>query len=132
MSTPWNHCRPGLGLFVVAALLAGCGGKNPVYAVRSDVASDTLKSTLDAWKAGKMPADLQYGTPSITVQDMDWSGESKLLAYEVQPGAEAVDANLIAKVKLSLETRSGKKEDKTVTYMVGTDPVLTVFRHMVP
>jgi hypothetical protein len=132
MSLHWNQYRRGLGLLILAALFAGCSGKNPVYSVRTDVAGDTLKSILDAWKAGKTPADMQYGTPAIVVQDMDWSGESKLIAYEIQPGAEAVDANLIAKVKLSLETRNGKKEDKTVTYMVGTDPALTVFRHMIP
>jgi hypothetical protein len=132
MSVHWNLSRRDFGFLILATLLSGCSGKNPVYSVRTDVASDTLKSALDAWKAGKTPADLQYASPAITVQDMDWSGESKLIGYEIQPGAESVDANLIAKVKLSIETRNGKKEDKTVTYMVGTDPALTVFRHMLP
>lgn len=119
----------GIGLLIVTLLFAGCDG-NTAYPLRSDVANETLNSTLEAWKSGKKPEDLQQATPPVTVQDMDWTGGAKLLAFDVQPDAKSLDANLIAKVKLSLQSPDGKKESKTVTYMVGTDPALTVFRDM--
>jgi hypothetical protein len=50
--------------------------------------------------------------------------------YEVLDGGKPESANLVARVKLSLEDKEGAKSEKTVTYLVGTAPVLTVFRDM--
>jgi hypothetical protein len=114
---------------MIASALAGCGG-NPRYPVNPNVAQETLKTTLDGWKSGKTPSDLKTADPAIVVQDADWSGGAKLMSYEVQPDATPVDANLVAKVKLTLESADGKKKEKMATYLVGTEPVLTVFRDM--
>ena len=53
----------------------------------------------------------------------------KLVDYEVIGEGKEVDANLIAQVKLTLEDK-GSQIEKTVTYVVGTAPKLTVFRDM--
>ena len=118
------------------ALVAGClitiGGCESAYRsapVKPDVAMDTLKLTLDEWKSGAAVDSLRQRKPGIVVQDLDWSGGKKLVAYEVL-GGDPVDANLVARVKLTLQSAEGPSTDKTVTYVVGTAPVLTVFRDL--
>jgi hypothetical protein len=96
--------------------------------VDSPKAVETLKIALDAWKTGKKTQELKAATPSIVVQDMDWDGGSKLLDYQITgPGTEQ-DANLRCPVKLTLRDPQGQEVKKDVSYIVGTDPVLTVFR----
>ena len=112
-------------------VLLGCGSN--VYQsapVDEDKASETLTLVLDSWQEGETPDSLQEQTPKVVVQDFDWSSGMKLMSYEVVGEPKAVNANLIAKVKLSLQDKSGSASEKTVTYLVGTSPALTVFRDM--
>lgn len=83
---------------------------------------------MEAWKDGKTPESMQKESPPVVVQDMEWASGAKLLSYELLDGAKPVDANLIAKVKLKVSGADGKEIEKTVTYVVGTAPKLTVFR----
>jgi hypothetical protein len=112
---------------ICLALLVGCSSGNP-HPVKVDVAQQTLESTMESWKEGKTPDDLKNESPSVVVQDTEWSAGTKLLSYEIIGEGKPVDANLIAKVKLKLSNTEGKETEKTVTYVVGTSPVLTVFR----
>jgi hypothetical protein len=115
-------------LLILSSGLIGCGGN--AHAVKPDVAQQTLRSALDSWKSGQTVESLKKGSPSIVVQDLDWSGGAKLLDYEVLDGGKPVDANLQAKVKLKLRDAKDVESEKTVSYLVGTSPVLTVFRDM--
>lgn len=121
------------GAFAAALMLllitAGCGQRRNTP-VNVNVAQETLKTTLDKWKAGSKPDELQGGTPKIVAQDMDWSSGAELVSYELLGGDKPMDANLVVKVKLTLRTKEGKETEKTATYVVGTSPVLTVFRDM--
>jgi hypothetical protein len=118
-----------LAVFLMAlVLLAGCGHRNAP--VNVDVAEDTLKTVLEKWQAGEKLEDLQDETPQIVVQDLDWSGGAKLTSFEILSDAQPMDANLYAKVKLKLRNKGDEDVEKTVTYCVGTSPVLTVFRDM--
>ena len=119
----WYAC---LGLCSI--LIVGCGTQAYQSApVDSDKARGTLTDVLDSWKGGDTPESLQDLQPPIVVQDFDWAGGIRLQAYEIVD-AKPIDANLTAKVKLSLESKSGDKSEKTVTYLVTTAPALTVFR----
>lgn len=115
-------------LAAAATLLAGCSGSQtaPVDAER---ARDALKTTLDGWKKGDTPAALKEGSPSITVQDLDWMAGARLVDYQVDGEGKAVEANLYVPVKLTLRTKDGKEVKKNVSYVVGTSPILTVFRN---
>jgi len=114
---------------VAALLLCGCGeGTHYSAPVKPDVARQTLELTLKEWQSGSKVDALRGHTPEIVVQDLDWNAGTKLLAFEVLGDGEAIDANLYAKVKLTLQAADGKEVEKTVTYCVGTSPVLTVFR----
>jgi hypothetical protein len=126
--------RSNAGAFVPAALLlllsAGCSNQNPHKAAPVDAgkARTTLTLVLDAWRDGKTPDSLQDRSPKIVVQDMDWKQGMTLKGYQVIGTGDERDANLECRVKLSLVDKQGKTVEKTVTYIVGTDPALTVFR----
>jgi hypothetical protein len=115
---------------LLATLLTACNNQRPNLAakVEPEKARTTLTQTLDAWKAGKSPDDLKSLSPKIVAQDMDWQRGMTLKRYELLGDGVERDANLECQVKLSLVDKQGQAVEKTVTYIVGTDPVLTVFR----
>lgn len=109
---------------------AGCSDTIVPAAVRPDLARDTLVSALTAWKSGQPPDQLQTQSPSIVVQDLDWVSGATLQDFKLQSDGEAVGANLSIEVELALTEPGGKPSTRKVWYLVGTDPVLTVFRDM--
>jgi hypothetical protein len=116
---------------VCLLLLAGCSqGTAQSNPVDESKAEDTLMHALDSWKEGETIESLQEQSTKIVVQDVDWTRGAKLLEYEVVGAPEPKDANLIVRVKLKLEDDSGTPSEKTVTYVVGTTPALTVFRDL--
>ena len=125
--------RPAL--FVAAAALAllacGCGPRHPTAdPVNADTARQTLQSVLESWQRGEALESWQQRDPKVVVQDSDWSAGAKLKEFEILGVGEPRDANLYCQVKLVLDGPGRGKQPQTVTYVVGTDPVLTVFRDM--
>jgi hypothetical protein len=115
-----------LGAF--AAMLAGCSGSGRAAPVDASRAREALTIALDGWKKGDSPSALKDGSPSITVQDLDWLGGARLLEYRVTGEGKAVEANLYVPVDLTLKTAQGRETKKSVSYVVGTSPIVTVFR----
>jgi hypothetical protein len=109
-------------------LLAGCSvGPKLAAPVEPDKARAALRTALDAWKAGKPIGSLAEASPPIVAQDFDWLAGAKLEDYAVLDDKES-DANLRVRVQLSVRPAQGGVAKKTVVYVVGTDPTLTVFR----
>ena len=121
-------------LFVFVILGAsGCRGYSSAkHRVESTTARSTLETVLKSWQEGASPESLQEKKPKIVVQDLDWKTGTKLLAFEILGEGDAIDANLYCKVKLKMESPGKGKSEKTVTYLIGTSPVLTVFRSVEP
>jgi hypothetical protein len=120
-------------VFAAASLLAGCSGEGQRAApVDSARARETLRIALDGWKMGETPASFKSASPPIIVQDFDWLAGSQLVGYEVTSEGKYDDANLRIPVSLSLKTKDGQQLQKRVSYVVGTNPTLTVFREMGP
>lgn len=120
-----------LALWAGASLQSGCGSGPPVPApVDASLARDTLERVMESWKEGESAESLQDETPAVVVQDFDWTQGMKLLAYEIVGEGKESGANLVAQVKLTLGDQGGAQSEKTVTYVVGTAPVLTVFRDL--
>lgn len=119
-----------LWLVLSTMVMGGCGDGRSSPPVKVDLARETLKAMLEKWKSGATPESLRQATPSVVVQDLDWSGGAKLVAYQILDGDEPVDANLVATVQLTLQTGEAAPQAKRATYVVGTSPVLTVFRDM--
>lgn len=115
-----------VAICVTLLITGGCSTDPPkVAAVKPEEARAALKTTLNAWKAGKPIDSLGSANPPIVAQDVDWMQGKKLTAFEVVGDGTPQDANLRCEVKLTLE---GAKSDKKVFYIVGTSPRLTVFR----
>ncbi|MHC5542812.1 hypothetical protein ACYOEI_31695 [Singulisphaera rosea] len=111
--------------------LAGCssssGGAKPVDAVG---ARQALQTAMESWKKGDPIGLLKEQNPKIVVQDLDWEGGAKLLEYKVLDEGRDEALNLSIPVELKLQTKAGKDAKKKVKYMVGTSPVITVFREI--
>ncbi len=115
----------------MASILAisGCKSGPLVEPVDSTVARNTLKEVLETWERGGSIAELKSGDQRIVVQDIDWSRGMKLKGFKLLDEGREEDANLFCEVELMLEPASGGEPvKKTVIYVIGTDPVLTVFR----
>lgn len=118
---------------LLLTLTAGCAG-NPSEAHRVDAgkARGLLEQVLTSWQQGETPDAWRRKTPEVVIQDLDWQRGAKLQSFEMLGNGEAIDANLHCKVELTLEDSNKKEVSKTVTYLVGTSPVLTVFREFGP
>jgi hypothetical protein len=95
-----------------------------------ELARESLRAALESWKKGEPPEALRDHYPSITIQDMDWKSGYALVSYEIRDGEKEDASNLHCPVRLVVRDPQGKEVKKPVTYVVGTDPVITVFREM--
>jgi hypothetical protein len=115
-------------VFSMAFLLSGCSPRR-ASAVNADLARATLVDVLETWKTGGTIDQLRARDPEIVVQEPHWSSGQQLQSYEVLDTGRIEDANLFCEVELTLTSPDGKPpKQKTVTYVIGTEPVLTVFR----
>lgn len=128
--SPSHRPSPALIVTLAAALAAGCsgGGSGAAGAVDAPKAREALKAALDGWKRGDKPEKLQSASPPMTVSDMDWQAGAKLLSYQMKDDGKEYGPNLNVPVDLTIRTPQGKEAKKTVSYVVGTSPTVTVFR----
>jgi hypothetical protein len=114
-------------LALAALMVAGCGAYNKPMPLDKQVAKDSFKAFLDAWKAGEQQTALKDKTPSIVGGDPDWGAGAKLIDYKVVEQEKDDGSNLHPTAELVLQTAEGRQTSK-ITYVVGTSPVITVFR----
>jgi hypothetical protein len=117
-----------MALVAVALFLgvAGCAGGSS-GAGNEQSAREALGSALEAWKNGRTADDMRRGTPEVVVGDSAWKLGLKLSGYEIGKGMYD-GKNLRVPVTLTLvqPPRGTRKID--VNYIVGTSPVVTIFR----
>ncbi|MEZ6062110.1 MAG: hypothetical protein R3C19_17360 [Planctomycetaceae bacterium] len=87
---------------------------------------------LEGWKEEPSLERWRTQHTDIVVQDMDWLMGHRLTSFVLLDEGRAVDANLHCDVRLTLVDSDNKSTEKTVTYLVGTSPKLTVFRQIIP
>ncbi len=115
---------------LVLLIVSGCAGEQRAKPVDVELARTTLTQVLEHWKNGGGISDFRSQSPEIVIQETFWSSGHSLLSFTLVD-ARAEDANWFCDVELTLTAASGgQTTKKTVTYAVGTDPVLTVFRAM--
>ena len=115
-------------LAIAGSLLPGCSGGGRAAPVDPSRAREALNTALESWRKGDKVDALKSGSPPIVVQDFDWMAGHSLVAFEVMGEGKDDDANLRVPVKLTLRTTQGKEVKKSVSYVVGTSPAVTVFR----
>jgi hypothetical protein len=118
------------GCVAVAAwtlIAPGCGPQR-AKAVDVELAKATLVQVLDHWQGGGTIDELRTRKPEIVVQEAAWTNGQRLESYTIVNDGRAEDANWFCEVELSLAPKDGgEAKKKKITYVVGTDPVLTVF-----
>jgi hypothetical protein len=131
-----NHLNRSIRFFSVLlcvctlVIWVGCGKAKRAAKVDEALAVETLHRTLKSWQSGKKVDAGQSERPPVIAQENDWSEGLVLEEYEIL-SQQRRDANLFISVRLKL--RDGNSENaepvtKNRTYIVGTSPVLTVFR----
>lgn len=88
----------------------------------------TLRSALEAWRAGQTQQSLIRGSPSIVIQDHDWMNGYKLIEYHILDQFSVEDSDFRFSVELTLMDESGRESSRKIAYIVGSRPNLTVFR----
>lgn len=105
---------------------AGCSSMPQVAPpVEPERAIRALDAALTAWQGGSAITEVREGTEPVIVQDFDWLQGRALAGFQRLDEGVSQDANLRVEVQL---TFTDPPEDKTVAYIVGTGPKLTVFR----
>lgn len=107
------------------SLLAGCERNARGLSVDNAAARDACQTFLTAWKDGKKSQDL---APKITGKDSDWDSGYLLESFEILPEERSDGANLFFTVRQTVKTPTGAVQQQEVGYVVGTAPVVTVFR----
>lgn len=121
-----------LWLLVTAAAvspIAGCGDSgSKSLALDETLAKTSLTKTLDAWKAGQSSDSLKSHDPSITTNDWAWDQGYKLKEFRLLGGDRNDGANLHCQVELSVVDKQNRAQKQSALFVVGTSPVITVFR----
>lgn len=112
-------------LIVVTGLVAGCGQNARNLSLNQPKAREACSQFLTAWKEGKKPADLK---PKVVGRDSDWEAGKILESFELLPDEFNDGTNLHIKVRQVLKDAKGGQIKQDVIYIVGTSPVVTVFR----
>ncbi len=126
-----SHQGIHLHWMLVVGLLSfavGCGDAASKHRVESTTARQVLENVLKGWQNGDSIDAWREKQPSVVIQDMDWKRGVPLQSFEIIGDGDAVDANLYCQVKLKFAKPQNGKSEQVVTYLVGTSPVLTVFR----
>lgn len=105
--------------------LSGCEQNARSLTVDKAGARQACQTFLTAWKDGKQIADLR---PKITGRDSDWEAGKTLESFEILPEERTDGANLFLKVRRTVKPPQGAPEKQEVEFVVGTSPVVTVFR----
>lgn len=115
-------------LVLLVLLAAGCpSGNFTEYPIDPQDARTLMMLVLKSWKEGKPPDFLRMRKPEIVVQDFDWSTGRRLVSYEIVGRERIVHAQLEVQAELVLE-QAGTRTNVTARYLIGNDPVITVFR----
>jgi len=112
---------------LIGLLPIGCSQGARSLKLDQDLARKSFETFLTAWRDGQTPKDLQSRDPKIIGTDADWERGYKLKNFEVLPEEFNDGTNLTLSAKLTIELAKNRIETRTVEYIVGTSPVITVF-----
>lgn len=115
----------GAGLALAGA---GCSGGGPPPAVDEDLARKSFEQFLTAWQSGQGPEALKSLSPQIIGVDFEWTAGRKLKSFKLLDNGVSDGSNLRFSVELELTGKGSRTEKRAAEYIVGTSPVITVFR----
>jgi hypothetical protein len=116
-----------LAVLAAGLCLAGCGN-GAKLSLDENLARESLRTALDSWKQGDKPAALKERSPAIVMGDADWDAGKRLVGYTVRAKEFDDGYNLHCTVELVFAGNGDGSRRVVVTYIVGTSPVITIFR----
>ncbi len=113
------------GLLIVVGCGSGAGNPRPLD---HSIAVESMKVFLETWQNEGSLESLKSRSPSIVGKDPDWDSGHRLLSFEVPPTGDDDGSNLYLDVRLQLENQNGEVRDRTIRYVIGTKPLVSIFR----
>jgi hypothetical protein len=117
----------GCAAMIGCATMIGCGRRNAP--ADTALARRSLTTALESWQAGDPPSKIREAVPPITMVDPAWEQGQKLESFEIIGPVADDGVRLTCPVNVVCTGQDGKKSTAQVKYVVGTDPVVTIFRH---
>jgi hypothetical protein len=96
---------------LIGPIVGGCGGGPDLNGAQSAV-----KTSLDRWKEAGTAK--QLAAQSIEIAEPDWNAGWRLLDYEVKSATAPPQQGPRVVVRLQLQDRAGKTQNKEVAYEV--------------
>ncbi len=117
-------------LFAAALLFSlGCGRGAVRLSLDREVAHQSLLTFLESWKQGERPEGLKQRSPAIVAGDWAWESGQRIISYRIVGDPTDDGANLHSTVEVTTEGARGRRKKEQITYIVGTSPVITIFRN---
>jgi hypothetical protein len=107
-------------------LLSGC--RRTVVNSDAEQAGPALRTALEAWKSGKSPSDLEGLSPSIIMNEGDWESGKRLLEFKMDDKGTLVGRQIQWRVQVKIQDKSGKTQDRRVSYTIDTTPRIVIVR----
>ena len=114
-----------LVLALLCVVTAGCSRSARSLSLNQPKARQACTEFLTAWKEGKQIGD---PSPKIVGRDSDWATRKRLDSFEILPEEHRDGTNLHLKVQRIVKDEKGRAINQEVAFVVGTSPVVTVFR----
>jgi len=115
------------GLSLTFVIGTACDQGAPSLALDKAKAHQSLVEFLDCWKSGKPASEFAATHANSACRDPDWEAGKVLTNYTI--GTESDDGtNLHSTVELVLRDTTGEELQAQIVYIVGTSPVLSIFR----
>jgi hypothetical protein len=114
-------------MFSYVLLLTGCDQGARSLALDKDQARESLNKFLQCWVDGGEAKSLSTQKPAIIGRDPAWDEGTKLLRYSlVQESSDGTNLHITA--ELHFQGTGDETRSRHIRYVVGTSPVITVFR----
>jgi hypothetical protein len=108
-------------------LLQGCN-KGPGENADLEQAGPALRTALETWKSGSSQQDLASQNPPILMNEVDWREGKRLLSYQMDEAGALHGRQVVWRVQIKLQDKSGKTEDRKAKYIIDTTPRLVIVR----
>ena len=108
-------------------LVLGCV-KGPAESADINQAGPALRTALEAWKSGKSQQELADQQPSIIMNEDDWRERKRLIDYRMEEEGTLHGRQVVWRVQIKLQDKSGKAEDHKAKYVIDTTPRIVIVR----
>jgi hypothetical protein len=113
---------------LLAALALSCQGGHRFSRADLDRARQALETCLDSWKSGQRPEKLRTLPEPVEFAEEWPQAGLRLLDYEIL-GTEHTDAEMMRfSVRLTVQDRRGRREERRSTYAVALKSPIAVGR----